>query len=120
MKKYRSPITKDLTPDGWKDKINLADMSLDAMTELLADLKIMEAMGKKIGGYMKEAVKARMPEGEMEYVGAHFIVNLKDCSRSGGLDGDKILSEMGEVWCEDRMKPDIEYTELRLSVVKDK
>ncbi len=119
MKKYASPITKELTPGTWEDKINLADMSLDEMTELLADLKVMEAMGKKVGGYMKEAVKARMPEGEMEYTGARFIVNLKDCSRAAGLDDDKILEEMGEVWCEERMKPDIEYTELRLSAVKE-
>ncbi|KKN65450.1 hypothetical protein LCGC14_0481700 [marine sediment metagenome] len=117
MKRYISPITKELTPTDWKDKINLSDMSLDEMTELLADLKVMEAMGKKVGGYMKEAVKARMPEGEMEYIGARFIVTLNDRLRSGGLDGDKILEEMGEDWCEERMKPDIEYTELRLSVV---
>lgn len=115
MKKYVSPLTKELTPDNWKDKINLKDMSLDEMTELLADLKAMEALGKKIGGFMKEAVKARMPEGEMEYVGGSFTVTLNERSRAGGLDEDKITEEMGEGWVEDHRKPPIEYTELRLT-----
>ncbi len=119
MKKYISPMTASLTPDNWKELIQPTSMTLDETMALLKDLKTMEAFGKKVGGFLKEVVKGKMPEGEMEYVGTRFIVNLNDRSRSGGLDKDKILEEMGEAWCEDRMKPDIEYTEVRLTEVTE-
>ena len=118
MKKYISPLTAGLTPENWKERINPADMTLDETMELLKDLKTMEAFGKKVGGFLKEVVKGKMPDGEMEYTGSRFIVNLNERSRSGGLDKDKILEEMGEEWCEDRMKPDIEYVEVRLTEVE--
>ncbi len=119
MKRYVSPLTKDLTPDNWKDKLVLKGLSLDDLTDLLGDLKAMEKFGKAVGGYVKEAVLARMPEGETEYATANFAFALNDRVRAGGLDEDKIREEMGEVWVEDRRKPPIEYTELRMSAVTE-
>ena len=113
MKKYNSPITSGLTPDNWEDKINLGDLDLDQMLNLLGDFKAMESMGKKLGGFMKEAVKARMPDMEYENPYWHVIRNPR--SRKGGLNEDLITEEMGEDWVEERRKPDIEYEELRLS-----
>lgn len=119
MKKYESTVTAGLTPSNWEEKINLQELSLDDMLDLLGDLKKMEAMGKKLGGFMKEAVKARMPEGETEYDCPRWAVALKDCSRKAALDEDKIVADMGEDWMEERRKPNIEYTELRLTRKED-
>jgi len=116
MKKYTSPITATLTPDNWQEKINLADLSLDDALDLLGDLKAMEAFGKKIGGFMKQAVRAKMPDDEEEPIYANerwqVAVNLR--SRKGGLDEDKITEDMGTEWVEDHRKPPTEYEELRL------
>ncbi len=113
-KKYISPITATLTLDNWQGKINLADMNLDDTMDLLGDLKAMEAFGKKVGGFLKEAVKAKMPEGDTEYYGNNFCVVLSERYRAGGLDKEKITKEMGEEWVEDHSKEGTEYTELRL------
>ncbi len=115
MKKYNSPITAGITPDNWEEKIDLGQLSLDDMLDLLGDFKAMESMGKKLGGFMKEVVKARMPEDEMEYENDRWAIVLKDCSRKANLDDERITEEMGEEWTEERRKPDIEYTELRLT-----
>ncbi len=117
MKRYVSPLTQHLTPENWKDKLNLAELSLDGLTDLLGDLKAMEKFGKVLGGYIKEAVLARVPECTTEYATENFAFVLNDRVRVGGLDEDKIRDEMGEVWVEDRRKPPIEYTELRMSAV---
>ncbi len=117
MKRYVSPLTKELTPDNWKDKVNLKSLSLDELTDLLGDLKAMEKFGKAVGGFIKEAVLARVPEGTTEYATANFAFVLNDRVRAGGLDEDKITTEMGEGWVEDHRKPPIEYTELRMAAV---
>ncbi len=114
MKKYVSPITAGLTMDNWESRINLSDMSLDSLIDLLGDLKAMEALGKKVGGFLREAVGGKMPEDEIEYYGTHFSIVLNECSRAGGLDKDKITEEMGVDWVEEHSKPLIEYTELRI------
>lgn len=115
MKKYTSPITAGLTSDNWEEKINLSSLSLDDMLDLLGDFKQMESMGKKLGGFMKEAVKSRMPEGETEYESPQWIVQLNERSRAGNLDEVLITEEMGEDWVEEHRKPPVEYTELRLN-----
>jgi len=116
-RKYVSPITSKLTPDNWEDHINIAAMSLDELTDLLGDFKKMEAFGKKLGGFFKEAVKGKLPPGEREYVGTHFQFVINERSRAGGLNKDLILEEMGEEWVADHSLPPIEYEELRLSPV---
>ncbi len=118
MRKYISPITATLTPDNWEEKINLKDMSLDEMSELLWDLKKMESLGKKLGGYMKEACTARIPEGMMEHVGPRVGFVLNDRERAGSLDREKCIEEMGIVWVTGHSKPATEYVELRISLVK--
>ena len=118
-RKYVSPITAKLTPDGWQDQINLADMSLDEMTDLWGDLKAMEALGKKIGGYMKVACRARTPEGDSEFVGSHFQFVINPRVRAGGLNRDRCLEDMGEQWVDDHSNPPTEYEEMRLTKVKE-
>ncbi len=118
MKKYRSELTKSLTPEGWQEQINLKDMSLDDMLDLLKDLKVMEAFGKKVGGYMKEAVKGRMPEGAVDYSGPRFIVAIEHVERKAGLDEGRLVDDMGEEWVEGYRKDPIEYDQLKLSEVE--
>jgi len=118
-RKYVSPITAGLTPDNWEERINLKDMSLDEMADLWGDLKVMEKLGEKVGGYMKEACKARLPEGETEFIGTNFRFELNDRSRAGNLNKDLILEEMGEDWVEEHLNPDTEYVEARLTRVTE-
>ena len=119
MRKYISPITRGLTPDNWQDKINLASLSLDDVIDLLGDLKAMEAFGKKVGGFIKEAVKAKMPEGETEHIGKHFHIQLNTRVRVGGLNKVKVLEDMGEAWVEEYSNPPTEYVELRLKRIEE-
>lgn len=116
-RKYKSPLTSTLTPDNWEENLNLPELSLDDLTSLVGDFKQMEKFGKQLAGYLKEAITARMPEGETEYAGPYFAVVFKDCSRAAALDEDVIKEEMGEDWLEDHRKPPIEYTEMRVKAV---
>lgn len=118
MKKYISPLTSGLTPDNWQEKINLQDLSLDDLTDLLGDLKAMEALGKKVGGFVKEAVYGRMPEDVFEHATNNFAFVINDRTRAGGLNKEKILEEMGEDWVEEHSNPPTEYKELRMSRVE--
>ncbi len=113
MKKYNSPLTAGITPDNWEEKINLSELSLDDMVDLLGDFKAMESMGKKLGGFMKEVVKARMPDDE--YENARWIAIKNQRSRKGGMNEERLTEDMGEDWVESYRKPNIEYEELRLS-----
>jgi len=119
MKKYVSPLTAGLTPDNWQEHVNLASMSLDETMDLLGDFKAMEAFGKKLGGFLKEAVKSKMPEDEMEYTGTHFYVVLSERTRVGGLDKERITEEMGEDWVEEHSKEATEYIQMNLNRVED-
>ncbi len=114
MKKYVSSITAGLTLDNWQENINLSSMSLDDCLDLMGDLKAMEAFGKKVGGFIKEAVKAKMPDDEWEYTGSHFSVALNERTRMGGLNKELITEEMGEDWVVEHSKPPTEYVEVRL------
>ncbi len=117
MKKYTSSITGGLTPDNWKDKINLSDLSLDDLTDLLGDLKAMEALGKKVGGFIKEAVYGRMPDDVFEHATNNFAFVINERTRAGGLNREKITEEMGEDWVVEYSNPSTEYRELRMSRV---
>ena len=119
MKKYISPLTAKLTPDTWQDQVNLKSMSLDEVTDLLGDFKAMKSFANQMEGYFKEAAKAKMPEGETEYVGTHFMFELVERSRAGGLDKDIIMEEMGASWFEDHCKEPTEYMELRMKRVEE-
>ena len=83
MRKYVSTITKDLTLDNWKDKINLSDMSLDDLTDLLGDLKAVEKLGKQVGGYIKEAIYGRMPDDTTEHATRYFAFTINPRVRAG-------------------------------------
>lgn len=117
MKKYESSLTAKLTSDNWQEKVNLNTMSLEDVTDLLGDFKEMEKFAKKMAGYFKEAAVAKLPEGETEYTGVHFMFELTDRFRAGGLDRDAILGEMGTAWVEDHCKDGTEYVELRMKRV---
>ncbi len=119
MRKYISPITAGLTPDNWQENINLANMSLDETLDLWGDFKAMEAFGKKLGGFLKQAVRAKMPDDEPEpiYENPRWQVAVNLRSRKGGLDKDLITEEMGVEWVEDHSKPSTEYEEIKLKAV---
>jgi len=117
MKKYVSTITKDLTLDNWKDKIDLTDMSLDDLTDLLGDLKAVEKLGKQVGGYIKEAIYGRMPDDVTEHATSNFAFVINDRVRAGGLNKEKIIEDMSEEWVIDHTNAPTEYKELRMSAV---
>ncbi len=117
-RKYTSPLTAAITPDNWKEQLDLPTLSLDDLTSLVGDFKQMEKLGKKLAGFLKEAITARMPKGETEYFGPYFGVVFNERSRAGALDEDKIKEEMGEDWCEDHRKDPIEYTEMRVTAIE--
>jgi len=119
MKKYAHPITSSLTPDNWQDKINLNALSLEDLVEIFGDMKAMENFGKKLSGYLKEVIKARMPEGEDEFDSTHFHIQRNFRTRAGGLDGAKILEDMGEEWVEDHSQDSTDYVELRCTRLED-
>ncbi len=118
MRRYTSALTRELTPDNWQDKINLQDMTLDQVTDLLADFKHMETFGKKVGGFLKEAAKAKLPEGETEFVGHNYQFVLNERVRAGSLNKEMILEEMGLEWVGKHSNPSTEYVELRLTPVE--
>jgi hypothetical protein len=113
MKKYTHPLTKDLTPDNWKDKLNLDDLSVDDLIELLKDLRAMENFGKKLGGFLKEVIKVRC-EGQEEYEGRKLWAFFKEGYREGGLDVELITEEMGEEWVENHRKEGTEFVTIKL------
>ena len=117
MKKYKSPYTKTLSPDNWKDNINPASLNLDEAIDLLSDFRAMEAFGKKVGGFLKEVVKSKMPVddyGEGDYDNETFHVQVRIRTRVGGLNKPLILEEMGEEWVEEHSMEPTEYEELRI------
>ncbi len=117
-KKYASALTATITPDNWEEKLNLPQLSLDDVTDLIGDFKRMEALGKKLTGYLKSAARARMPDDEDFYEGPRFALQFNPRSRAGALDEVKITEEMGEEWTEAHRKPPIEYEEMRVSAVE--
>ncbi len=116
-RKYKSPLTSKLTPDNWKDELNLPALSLEDLTDLVGDFKAMEKMGKQLAGFLKEAIRARLPQAEDFFAGPHFEVQFNPRVRAGALDEAKCVEDMGEEWVEDRRKPPIEYTEMRVNPV---
>ena len=113
MKKYMHPLSGTLTPDNWQEKLNLNALSLEDMIEVFGDMKSMESVSKKIGGFLKEVIKARMPEDEDEYDSPHFHIQRNFRSRAGGLDRERILETMGETWAEEFSHEPTEYVEIR-------
>ena len=112
-----SGITEDLNQDNWEELINPAKLSLDDAIDLLGDLKALEAFGKKVGGFVKEMVKAKMPEDEHDtpmYTGTNFEVKINQRTRAGGLNKPLILEEMGDDWVEEHSMPPTEYSEVRI------
>ena len=104
--------------DNWQEKLDLNALSQDDLVEILADFKDMERFTKKVTGYLKEAESVRVTQDD--YTTPHNVRIVRNHrTRKGGLDREAILEEMGEEWVEDHSLPDIEYTELRVSRIKD-
>lgn len=116
-RKYKSSLTAKLTPDNWKEELNLKELSLNDLTDLVGDFKSMEKLGKQLAGFLKEVIRAQMPEDEDYYEGPHFAIQFNPRTRAGALDEEKCLEDMGEAWIEDHRKPPIEYTEMRVKAV---
>lgn len=115
MRKYTHPLTKEITPDNWQEKIDLDSLSLNDLSSLFGDFKNQEAFSKKMSGFLREVIISRMPEGEDEFDGPYFHLERTFGQRQGGLDKLAILEEMGEEWVEDHSKEPIEYTMLKVS-----
>lgn len=113
MKKYTHALTAQLTPENWKDKLQLDALSLNEVADICGDLNQMEKFAKKLSGYLKEFLKAHMPEDELDTEFWHLVRTERE--RAGGLDRDAILEEMGEDWIIDHSKESTEYTELRFA-----
>ena len=77
----------------------------------------MESLGKKVGGFIKEAVYGRMPEDVYEHATTNFAFVISERTRAGGLNKEKILEDMGEDWVEEHTNAPTEYKELRMSRV---
>lgn len=117
-RKYKSSLTSKLTPDNWKEELNLREQSLEDLTDLVGDFKAMEKFGKQLAGYLKEVIRAKMPEDEDFFEGPHFAIQFNPRVRVGALDEDKIAEEMGDDWVADHRKPPIQYTEMRVNPVE--
>ena len=118
MKKYVHPLTAGLTPENWKDKLNLNDLTVDDLLELLKDMRSMENFGKKLGGFLKEIIKARC-EGMPEYDGRTIFALFNESHRDGNLDLDKITEEMGEEWVEDHRKEGSDFITIKLAMKEE-
>jgi len=112
MRKYKHELTKELTPDNWKEKLNLSALDVDDIVELLYDMRKMEGLGKKIGGFLKEVLRARTDDED--YAGRMFDVLFKDGYREGNLDVDLITEEMGEEWVENHRKSGTDFVTIKL------
>lgn len=112
--KYVSPITKTLTLNNWREKIHLDDLSVPEMIDLMADCRKIQKLGKAVDGYMKEAIRARLPEGETEAHSDFFEIEIEFCERAGGLDKDRILEEMGEEWVAEHSKDPTEFEKVTI------
>lgn len=113
MKKYTHPLTKELTPENWKEKIKLDSLSLTEVADICADLNSMEKFANKVAGFLKEYLKAHMEDDELDTEYWHLARSKRE--RAGGLDRDAILEEMGEEWVIDHSKEPTEYIELRIT-----
>lgn len=118
MKKYNHALTKDLTPDNWQEKVNLDALTVDDLVDLLADMRKMEAFGKRLGGFLKEVIRTRCPDMD-EYDSPHFVVTFNPQYRAGGLDTDRIMEEMGEEWVEEHRKEGTEFVTIKLIPKED-
>ena len=114
MKKYTHPLTKDLTPDNWRDKINLPDMDVDDLIELLKDMRSMENFGKKLGNFLKEIIKARC-EGMEDFDGRKLFALFTESTRLGNLDVEAIEEEMGAEWVATHRKGDTDFITIKLT-----
>lgn len=118
MKKYIHPLTSGLTPDNWKDKINLPDLSVDDLLELLKDMRNMENFSKKLGGFLKEVVKSRC-EGLEEFDGRTVYAQFVPGFREGNLNVDLCTEAMGEEWVAEHRSEGTDYITIKLSLKED-
>lgn len=112
MKKYSHKLTKELTPDNWQDKLNPQALSVDDLMALLFDMRKMESLSKKIGGWLKEILKTRTDCED--YDGDYFAVHFVDGYRQGGLDVDALTAEYGEDWIDKWRKEGTPYVTIKL------
>lgn len=73
---------------------------------------------QQLEGYYKEALKARIDEGQFEVWGAKFSAEIIDVAQRR-IDGDAVKSEMGEEWWEDHCKL-IEFQQIRTKRITPK
>ena len=118
MKKYIHPLTAKLTPETWKDQLNLADLDVDDLIELLKDFRTMENFGKKLGGFLKEVIKARCDDLE-EFDGRKVYAEFVHADRAGNLNVELIEEEMGEEWVEEHRKDSTSFVTIKLTLKEE-
>lgn len=112
-KKYQSPITAKLTPDNWQELLNPQQVSVDELITVCFDMRKMQSMSKKIDGYLKQAICARLPDDE--YATSLFdIVRNEDNIRVGNIDVDRLLEDMGQNFVAKYRKESSPYTTLSI------
>lgn len=109
---YRSPLTKDITRDNWKEVLmpKLKSMTVDEIMALRYDMGEMEKLGKQLSGLLKEILIARLGDS-MEYESDTIGLALSRVVqyRAGGLDRDRILEDMGQNFVDNYTKDGTEY-----------
>ena len=116
-RKYKSSVTAKLTADNWQEIINLKTMSRDDMLDLFGDMKAMEKLGKKIQGFMREALIARMPKGESSQENNNFSIEVTESSGRVTLDGARILEDMGEQFVQKYSNTGEDFVTVKLKVL---
>ena len=115
-KKYYSKLTAKLIPDkSPAEQINLKIMSVDDMLDLFADTKQMEALGKKINGYMKQALLARLPKGKDELSNDNFRINVTESAGRVTYDYKGMTEEMGDNFMQKFMKQGDSFNTVKLT-----
>lgn len=92
-KKYMSLVSSKLTPDGWKEQLNLKTLSVHELLDIFGDMKQMEALGKKVGGFVREVLIARGDGREIE--NDNFIFSPSDTPGKPTLDTARMEEDMG-------------------------
>lgn len=102
----KKPRKRDALPD-------LRNATPMAIVDWLGSTRVELAKLKKLEGYYKEGLKAKLEDGEDEVEGEEFRAEIVDvCQRR--LDNELVKEEMGAQWW-DKHCHDIEFQQIRTS-----
>jgi len=90
---------------------DLSNATPGALVDWLGGVRAEIADLKKLEGYYKEALKARIDPNEIEVEGDVFLATISDVAQAR-LDNDAVKDEMGQGWWDDHCKV-IEFQQIR-------